>query len=128
MCIYIHTYIHAINSLVGVVPPGRARSMFLAVGCWDDTVQLLSLDPSDVLGKGPAFSVESRPTSLCLVEMLRDTSAPAQDSSSRSRNSCMYACYVCMIMVVCCVDLLMSVCVSRIFISGINICMYVCLC
>ena len=83
--------------------------MFLAVGCWDDTVQLLSLDPSDVLGKGPAFSVESRPTSLCLVEMLRDTSAPAQDSSSRSRNSCMYVCYVCMIMFVCCVDILMSV-------------------
>eukprot|EP01036_Dinobryon_divergens_P028945 gene28945-37971_t len=67
---------------LGVVPPGRARSMFLAVGCWDDTVQLLSLDPADVLGKGPAFSVESRATSLCLVEMLRDTSAPAQDSSS----------------------------------------------
>ena len=85
---------HTINSLVGVVPPGRARSMFLAVGCWDDTVQLLSLDPADVLGKGPAFSVESRPTSLCLVEMLRDTSAPAQDSSSRSRNSCMYVTYV----------------------------------
>ena len=76
--------------------------MFLAVGCWDDTVQLLSLDPADVLGKGPAFSVESRPTSLCLVEMLRDTSAPAQDSSSRYNGVyniyvvcvyiCMYAC------------------------------------
>jgi len=26
--------------------------MFLAVGCWDDSVQLLSLDPADVLGKG----------------------------------------------------------------------------
>ena len=37
---------------MGVVPPGRARSMFLAVGCWDDSVQLLSLDPADVLGKG----------------------------------------------------------------------------
>ena len=68
---------------LGVVPPGRSRSMFLAVGCWNDTVQLLSLDPSDVLNKGPSFSVESRPTSLCLVEMLRDTSA-AVDTSAKN--------------------------------------------
>ncbi len=54
---------------LGTVPVGRARCMFLAVGCWDDSVQLLTLDPSDVLSKGPAFSVESRPTSLCFVEM-----------------------------------------------------------
>lgn len=57
---------------LGEVPEGRVRSLFLAVGCWDDTVQLLSLDPADVLGKGPAFSVESRPTSLCLVEMVKE--------------------------------------------------------
>jgi splicing factor 3B subunit 3 len=65
-----------ISSLdVGVVGAGRSRSMFLAAGCWDDTVQLLSLDPSDILGKGPSFSVESRPTSLCLIEMTKDTAA-----------------------------------------------------
>ena len=63
-----------ISSLdLGVVPPGRVRSMFLAVGCWDDSVQLLTLDPADVLGKGPAFAVESRPTALCLVEMAKDS-------------------------------------------------------
>lgn len=77
-----------ISSLdVGVVPPGRARSMFLAVGCWDDTVQLLSLDPSDVLGRGPAFSVESRPTSLCLVEMSKKASITAQGSSASAAST-----------------------------------------
>jgi splicing factor 3B subunit 3 len=62
---------------LGVVPKGKARSLFLAVGCWDDTVQLLSLDPSDILGKGPAFPVDSRPTSLCLIEMTKIVEAPA---------------------------------------------------
>jgi len=67
---------------IGVIPEGRSRSMFLAVGTWDDTVQLLSLDPSDILGKGPAFSVESRPASLCLVEMTREQSPAAGDSAA----------------------------------------------
>lgn len=72
-----------ISSLdIGVVPAGRSRSMFLAVGCWDDTVQLLSLDPSDVLGRGPAFSVESRPTSLCLVEMTKESSNTAANTAA----------------------------------------------
>jgi splicing factor 3B subunit 3 len=57
---------------IGMVPVGRARCMYVAVGCWDDTVQLLSLDPSDILGRGPAFKVESRPTAVCLVEMDRE--------------------------------------------------------
>ena len=69
---------------IGVVPEGRSRSMFLAVGCWDDTVQLLSLDPKDVLGRGPAFAVESRPTSLCLVEMSRESSKTAQGNAPTS--------------------------------------------
>jgi splicing factor 3B subunit 3 len=72
---------------IGVVPAGRSRSMFLAVGCWDDTVQLLSLDPSDVLGRGPAFSVESRPTSLCLVEMTKESSNTAQAGGAAAASS-----------------------------------------
>jgi splicing factor 3B subunit 3 len=72
---------------IGAVPAGRARSMFLAVGCWDDTVQLLSLDPSDVLGRGPAFSVESRPTSLCLVEMTKEASVTAQGAAGAAASN-----------------------------------------
>ena len=68
---------------LGVIPEGRTRSPFLAVGAWDDTVQLLSLDPSDVLGKGPSFGVESRPTSLCLQEVVTDrTSNEGRDTST----------------------------------------------
>lgn len=67
---------------IGEVPEGRSRSQFLAVGCWDDTVQLLSLDPSDVLGKGPSFGVESRPTSLCLLEMTKEKALDQNSSDS----------------------------------------------
>jgi splicing factor 3B subunit 3 len=70
---------------VGTVPEGRARSMFLAVGCVNDSVQLLSLDPSDVFGKGPEFAVGSRPTALCLVEMVKD--APTSSSGSAEASS-----------------------------------------
>ena len=66
---------------IGVVPEGRSRSLWLAVGTWDDQVQLLCLDPSDVLGKGPSFDVESRPTSLCLLEMNREKVADGTEGA-----------------------------------------------
>jgi splicing factor 3B subunit 3 len=72
---------------IGAVPAGRSRSMFLAVGCWDDTVQLLSLDPNDMLGRGPAFSVESRPTSLCLVEMTKESNTTTLATGSAAATS-----------------------------------------
>jgi splicing factor 3B subunit 3 len=31
------------------VPEGRQRSKFLAVGCYDNTVRILSLDPDNCL-------------------------------------------------------------------------------
>lgn len=67
---------------LGNVPEGRVRSSFLAVGCWDQTVQLLSLDPSDVLGRGPAFGVDSKPTSISLIEMGKDTGGLGETSAS----------------------------------------------
>lgn len=54
---------------VGEVPNGRSRSPYLAVGCWDDTVRLLSLDPRDLLTPRATMQVSHRPESLCLVEM-----------------------------------------------------------
>ena len=83
---------------IGTVPEGRSRSMFLAVGCWDDTVQLLTLDPNNLLGKESAIPVDGRATSLCLVEMHRtDASttssaggAAAKQSSSSSSSSSLY--------------------------------------
>eukprot|EP01038_Epipyxis_sp_PR26KG_P011576 gene11576-15501_t len=72
---------------LGLVPNGRVRSSFLAVGCWDDSVQLLSLDPSDLLGKGPSMNVESRPTSLCLVEMSSENKSSQESSSAAVASS-----------------------------------------
>lgn len=66
---------------LGVIPEGRMRSMFLAVGCWDDTVHLLSLDPSMILAKGPVYPVDGRPSSLSLLEMSTDpTSNNSKDT------------------------------------------------
>ena len=66
---------------MGVVPDGRVRSSFLAVGCWDDTVQLLSLDPSDVLAQRSALSLPARPDSVCLVQMTRERGGSASGSA-----------------------------------------------
>ena len=76
---------------VGVVAAGRSRSLFLAVGCWDDSVQLLSLDPSDPLGKlSPPFGVESRPTSVCLIEMTREASSMQGSETQTVRSLYLY--------------------------------------
>jgi splicing factor 3B subunit 3 len=66
---------------MGVVPDGRVRSSFLAVGCWDDTVQLLSLDPSDVLAQRSALSLPARPDSVCLVQMTKERGGSASGSA-----------------------------------------------
>lgn len=34
---------------VGPVPPGRQRSRFLAVGSFDSTIRVISLDPADTM-------------------------------------------------------------------------------
>lgn len=34
---------------VGPVPPGRQRSRFLAVGSYDSTIRVISLDPADTM-------------------------------------------------------------------------------
>lgn len=67
---------------LGEVPPGRSKTMFLAVGCWDDTVALLSLDASDLLGQRASLATPARPDSLCLVETTLHSSEPGQPASS----------------------------------------------
>jgi splicing factor 3B subunit 3 len=72
---------------IGIIPEGRMRSMFLAVGCWDDTYQLLSLDPSDILGKGQIFPIDSRPTAISFVEMVRETSPEETNNNNKPGTS-----------------------------------------
>ena len=66
---------------MGIVPEGRVRSSFLAVGCWDDTVQLLSLDPADILAQRSALSLAARPDSVCLVQMIKERGGGAHGTS-----------------------------------------------
>ena len=58
---------------MGLVPTGRARSNFLAVGCDDNTVQVLSLDPSDMLSQRALISVSARPEAVCLAMLSRES-------------------------------------------------------
>ena len=57
---------------VGEIPPGRLKAPFLAVGCWDDTVQLLSLDAANLLSTLSTKSLPSRPDAVLLVRMERE--------------------------------------------------------
>ncbi|XP_061297172.1 splicing factor 3B subunit 3-like isoform X4 [Pezoporus flaviventris] len=51
------------------VPPGEQRSRFLAVGLVDNTVRIISLDPSDCLQPLSMQALPAQPESLCIVEM-----------------------------------------------------------
>lgn len=54
---------------LGTVPQGEQRSWFLAVGLADNTVRIISLDPSDCLAPRSMQALPSAAESLCLVEM-----------------------------------------------------------
>ena len=51
------------------VPSGEQRSRFLAVGLADNTVRIISLDPSDCLTPLSMQALPDSPESLCIAEM-----------------------------------------------------------
>lgn len=59
---------------LGDVPEGRVRSSFLAVGCDDCTVRILSLDAESTLENRSVQALTAAPTSLAIIAM--------EDSSS----------------------------------------------
>ena len=59
---------------LGEVPPGRVRSSFLAVGCDDSTVRILSLDPDSTLENKSVQALTSAPSALCIMSMADSTS------------------------------------------------------
>lgn len=69
---------------IGEVPQGRARSSFLAVGDWEERVQVLSLEPNDLLATRSTMVVPSRPESVCLVTMDSETTQVSDNSSSKT--------------------------------------------
>ncbi|KAJ3195275.1 Splicing factor 3B subunit 3 [Irineochytrium annulatum] len=54
---------------MGKVPEGRQRSKFLAVGCYDSTVRIISLDPDNCLGSLAVQALSAPPESLAIIEM-----------------------------------------------------------
>lgn len=59
---------------LGPVPEGRVRSSFLAVGCDDSTVRILSLDPDSTLENKSVQALTSPPSALCIMSMADSTS------------------------------------------------------
>ncbi|CAG8467179.1 432_t:CDS:10 [Ambispora leptoticha] len=55
---------------LGEVPEGRQRSRFLAVGCDDHTVRILSLDPDNTLDILSTQALSAPPYSLSIIEMM----------------------------------------------------------
>jgi splicing factor 3B subunit 3 len=59
---------------LGEVPEGRVRSSFLAVGCDDSTVRILSLDPDSTLENKSVQALTSAPSALNIMSMVDSTS------------------------------------------------------
>ena len=59
---------------LGQVPEGRVRSQFLAVGCDDSTVRILSLDPDSTLESKSVQALTSAPSALSIMAMADSTS------------------------------------------------------
>lgn len=59
---------------LGEVPGGRIRSQFLAVGCDDSTVRILSLDPDSTLENKSVQALTSAPSALSIMAMADSSS------------------------------------------------------
>ncbi|TPX62142.1 hypothetical protein PhCBS80983_g00623 [Powellomyces hirtus] len=55
---------------IGPIPEGRQRSSFLAVGCEDNTVRVVSLDPDTCLQSLGMQAVSYTPVSLTIAQMM----------------------------------------------------------
>jgi splicing factor 3B subunit 3 len=55
---------------IGEVPEGRQRTPYLAVGCEDQTVRIISLDPDSTLDTISLQALTAPPSALCIAEML----------------------------------------------------------
>lgn len=51
------------------VPEGRQRTLYVAIGCEDQTVRVISLDPESTLASISIQALTSIPHSICIAEM-----------------------------------------------------------
>ncbi|KAI9916391.1 hypothetical protein PsorP6_018104 [Peronosclerospora sorghi] len=69
---------------VGEVPEGRQRFQFMAVGSWDNTVRILSLDPNELFRQKSTVALTSHPHTLCLAQLQNEPSTPDSEHSSQA--------------------------------------------
>ncbi|PFH52598.1 hypothetical protein AMATHDRAFT_1998 [Amanita thiersii Skay4041] len=55
---------------IGEVPEGRQRTPYLAVGCEDQTVRIISLDPESTLETISLQALTAPPSAICIADML----------------------------------------------------------
>ncbi|KAI0315698.1 CPSF A subunit region-domain-containing protein [Amylostereum chailletii] len=55
---------------IGEVPEGRQRTPYLAVGCEDQTVRIISLDPETTLETISLQALTAPPSAICIADML----------------------------------------------------------
>ncbi|KAK9461840.1 CPSF A subunit region-domain-containing protein [Lipomyces oligophaga] len=67
---------------VGEVPEGKMRNAFLAVGCEDSTVRLVSLDPDNTLESMSVQALTAPPSALSIMTMPDYVYAGSMQSSS----------------------------------------------
>jgi splicing factor 3B subunit 3 len=71
---------------LGQVPDGRLRSSFLAVGCDDRTIRILSLDPESTLESMSVQALTAAPSSLAILPM-DDSSFGGPSSSNMAKTT-----------------------------------------
>ena len=64
---------------VGTISKGKSRSMFAAVGCRDQTVRIVSLEPGKLLAQKSSSALKSRPHSVALQTMSTGAEAAGQE-------------------------------------------------
>ncbi|XP_061998714.1 spliceosome-associated protein 130 A-like [Rosa rugosa] len=74
---------------IAPVPEGRQRSRFLAVGSYDNTIRILSLDPDDSMRILSVQSVSSIPESLLFLEA--QASVSGEDGADHPAHLFLYA-------------------------------------
>lgn len=72
---------------LGNVAIGEQRSWFLAVGLQDNTVRIISLDPSDCLAPRSMQALPAAAESLCIVEMGASKEADNSEDSVQQQSN-----------------------------------------
>jgi splicing factor 3B subunit 3 len=71
---------------LGQIPDGRLRSSFLAVGCDDRTIRILSLDPGSTLESMSVQALTAVPSSLAIIPMY-DSSLSGSSTSNVAKTT-----------------------------------------